>query len=111
LDLRYVAIDVLVLVVALKLSLPMVRPVLVEVVGLTQGSEPENGFCATETPQARLRPATDEVAAGFLDDASGDGKPLGEVSVVPEEVAVLEQVVRAGIATKRGLDKKTRKPV
>ena len=61
-------------------------PVLVEVAAGAEGPETEDSFGAGQGPAGAgdVHAVLDEVAAGTLDDAGGDGEAGGEVFVVAE---------------------------
>lgn len=80
-------------------SLFVEGPVFVEVATGTQRPEPEDGLGTGEGPACTgdVHAVLDEVAAGALDDASGDGEAGGQILVILEMVLEAEQVVGTAI--------------
>jgi len=84
------------LVDAAVFLLEVVCPVLVEVAVAGQGAELEDGFGSGQASagSGEVHAVLDEVAAGALDDAGGDGPALFQGVRVAQVAAVADQVVR-----------------
>lgn len=84
---------------SLVLAGEVVLPVVVEVAVGDEGAEGEDGFGAVEAPSGAsdVEAVGDDVPAGALDDAGGDGPASGEGLVVAEGAEAGGEVAGAGV--------------
>src|ERR1700674_3685662 len=77
----------------------MEGPVVVQVPAGPERAQAEDGFGSPHAPAGSrdVQAVDDEVAAGALNDARGDGQPVAKVAVVMEHAPLCDEVVRAVI--------------
>src|SRR6202034_4283507 len=86
---------------ALVLAFEVESPVLLEVAVADSGAEGEDGFGAIQAPSgaADVETVADEVPAGSLDDAGGDGPAVCEGLAVAEVLVPGAEVADAGVGS------------